>query len=116
MLQLQKSSPHDAHALSNSTMRSTVLSQVGAWEAHRVNSNQWAGRGEMENEANTIGEGGSQAMGKGTYPDARGHVLVGLEQLRDLAAHLAYLHLLAITQQLDPGHRHPQRRLAGKSS
>jgi len=45
-------------------------------------------------------------------PDARGHVLVGLEQLRDLAAHLAYLHLLAIPQQLDPRHRHPQRRLA----
>jgi hypothetical protein len=51
-------------------------------------------------------------MGRSTYPDARGHVLVGLEQLRDLAAHLAHLRLLPVPQQLDPRHRHPQRRLA----
>lgn len=46
------------------------------------------------------------------YPDARGLVLVAVEQLRDLAAHLAHLHLLLVPQQLDPRHGHLERNLA----
>jgi hypothetical protein len=46
------------------------------------------------------------------YPDSRGLVLVALEQLRDLAAHLAHLRLLLVPQQLDPRHGHLERNLA----
>lgn len=45
-------------------------------------------------------------------PDARGLVLVAVEQLRDLAAHLAHLHLLLVPQQLDPRHGHLEGNLA----
>jgi hypothetical protein len=45
-------------------------------------------------------------------PDSRGLVLVALEQLRDLAAHLAHLRLLLVPQQLDPRHGHLERNLA----
>lgn len=46
-------------------------------------------------------------------PDSRGLVLVAaVEQLRDLAAHLAHLHLLLVPQQLDPRHGHLEGNLA----
>jgi hypothetical protein len=46
------------------------------------------------------------------YPDSRGLVLVAVEQLRDLAAHLAHLRLLLVPQQLDPRHGHLEGNLA----
>lgn len=95
----------------------TVINQVKHWRGQLGPM----ARGEMTNDDGMMQWGGEGSRRRGearhepsTYPDARGHVLVGLEQLRDLAAHLAHLHLLAVPQQLDPRHRHPQRRLAGK--
>lgn len=46
------------------------------------------------------------------YPDSRGGLLAGLEQLGDVPPHLPQLQLPPVPQQLDPRDRQLQQRLA----